>query len=1217
MRKIIVKIAGIMISLLMRFKEWVRAKDDNPNCQFGFHHLAPVNDADDESTYCDAIKYALEQKNVANIALTGPYGSGKSSVIQTFLKQYYKPVLHISLASFLPEKDAGKEVFDDRNDSSDTKPNRQVIERSILQQMLYGADANKLRLSRFKRIQKPGRWAPFITLGILLGICSLCYLYVKRDSVLGGDFFTPLALSNWINLGITALALVFVWNVLHYIYVSSFGLSLKSISLKNVEIKPAWEDQASILNRHLDEIVYFFQATKYDLVIIEDLDRFENPDIFISLREINSLVNKSTQENRRIKFLYALRDDMFMSTDRTKFFEFVIPIIPIINTSNSIDLVLKEQERVELGVHFDKQFLREVSRSLNDLRLVRNIFNEYVIYSQKLIQGDQSNLCPNKLLSVLIYKNVCPRDFELLHFGEGDLINILGMREKLIEKIESSFKKKVSELEEELDVAERQTPKDLRELKQIYVMSIIEVLPVDAHLVSINNRKNWFHLRDLAEGNIFDLLIADTDKLIFKQYNSSVVSKPDHPSLKSKMIELGTYEKRKKEIQRKSSNNRENISQKIGALKAKISGVRVSKLHELLRAYPEVCFDAFGKHMGLIRYLILEGYLDDTYYQYTSLFHKGRLSANDNRFLIQIRSYSVPAPEFVIDNPKEVIAAMRDDDFGQRYILNITLVDTLLKDKVKYAKNIENFHNLIKSDFECTEEFFDAYYISGRNVQGLLEGIVSAWPKFIPAIIASTKNINNVSQLLSNLQVDTLSDLAKNYSEFREFVSVHLKEILYLVPEILPEKLVALGFKVHDFKEISKHHGLIKAMFEAGLFELTIENLEHVVFKVLGYTHSQSFQEQNYTTLRKIDNKALNKRIESDLDLYTDNILLKLEKNTQEEPSAILALIEKIRDEGAVTAFLEKQSNKLATLHEVPDRFNNLVVELNMIEATWDNCLTYLETPSFESKCLIDYLAQESNADMLIQHSIPGDTSDFSLLSFILKAAKLPDNIYRKYIHAFHLIFHDFPEGLGRDKIHILIDEQQIIFSADSLQQIGNQPDLQHQFVAINIEEYLKDPDSFRLDDEFHVALLSQDIRIESKLDIIKLMDLTALGKYTERATLVGEILCSVKDDVLDIIPDIEGDIAFSLIMNTQPVETQVSLLNKFQSILTDGLIRSVLSNLPAPYNSIKKGYHKPKISKTTDNLTLVKWLDARDFISSYSHVKHTDKEITVNLFRK
>jgi hypothetical protein len=80
------------------------------------------------------------------------------------------------------------------------------------------------------------------------------------------------------------------------------------------------------------------------------------------LREINKLINENAGVKRTIRFLYALRDDMFINTDRTKFFEFIIPVIPIINSSNSIDKMLEQGKRLALDDQLDRQFLREVSR---------------------------------------------------------------------------------------------------------------------------------------------------------------------------------------------------------------------------------------------------------------------------------------------------------------------------------------------------------------------------------------------------------------------------------------------------------------------------------------------------------------------------------------------------------------------------------------------------------------------------------------------------------------------------------------------------------------------------------------------------------------------------------------------------------------------------------------------------------------------------------------
>ena len=66
-------------------------------------------------------------------------------------------------------------------------------------------------------------------------------------------------------------------------------------------------------------------------MFFEDLDRLEDPSIFIHLRELNTLLNNYDGIKGRIVFVYAIRDDIFTDTDRTKFFEFIIPVIPIIN----------------------------------------------------------------------------------------------------------------------------------------------------------------------------------------------------------------------------------------------------------------------------------------------------------------------------------------------------------------------------------------------------------------------------------------------------------------------------------------------------------------------------------------------------------------------------------------------------------------------------------------------------------------------------------------------------------------------------------------------------------------------------------------------------------------------------------------------------------------------------------------------------------------------
>ncbi|WP_342585956.1 hypothetical protein [Zhengella mangrovi] len=68
-----------------------------------FVNLAPTDQADKDGVYSEALDFATADPKVYNIALTGPYGSGKSSIIQSFLKKHPRSKLHISLAAFAHE----------------------------------------------------------------------------------------------------------------------------------------------------------------------------------------------------------------------------------------------------------------------------------------------------------------------------------------------------------------------------------------------------------------------------------------------------------------------------------------------------------------------------------------------------------------------------------------------------------------------------------------------------------------------------------------------------------------------------------------------------------------------------------------------------------------------------------------------------------------------------------------------------------------------------------------------------------------------------------------------------------------------------------------------------------------------------------------------------------------------------------------------------------
>lgn len=146
--------------------------------------LTPTSNAQECEVYLEALNWALKQKTIKNIAITGSYGSGKSSVIQTFIKQntfnYFNQYkfFNISLATF---KDF-REQEDGKNELNDQDLQR-LIEMSILQQIMAHEKDYKLPESRLKKITVHSR-KYLIFCSILICIFALSFAVIFFPDIL-------------------------------------------------------------------------------------------------------------------------------------------------------------------------------------------------------------------------------------------------------------------------------------------------------------------------------------------------------------------------------------------------------------------------------------------------------------------------------------------------------------------------------------------------------------------------------------------------------------------------------------------------------------------------------------------------------------------------------------------------------------------------------------------------------------------------------------------------------------------------------------------------------------------------------------------------------------------------------------------------------------------------------------------------------------------------
>ena len=130
----------------------------------------------------------------------------------------------------------------------------------------------------------------------------------------------------------------------------------------------------SVLDRDIKELVYLLRSSDSKIVVFEDLDRYDNASIYTKLRELNFLLNKYVKVNDEketpIRFIYMLKDSLFYSKNRTKFFDFILPIVPVVDSKTSENELIELLKEVENAP--DRSLLADISLYVDDMKNIKN-----------------------------------------------------------------------------------------------------------------------------------------------------------------------------------------------------------------------------------------------------------------------------------------------------------------------------------------------------------------------------------------------------------------------------------------------------------------------------------------------------------------------------------------------------------------------------------------------------------------------------------------------------------------------------------------------------------------------------------------------------------------------------------------------------------------------------------------------------------------------------
>lgn len=559
----------------MKLWKWWQKKEEQERIGATPGALYPKNDLEEEEIkfYKESLDIALKDDRINNIAITAPYGIGKSTILESYFrsrKKYYPSYIqklngairkinkykqnNFFSPNLLNEIDDYEFIslpnFFDNMESNE-------LQKKVVEQLLFKSNPQKYPFSKLKRIKDTSLIrdiAILLLFSFIIGTSLYLYSKATDKSILliaSLSFFNPLDI--FLAILVCVFLLFFLVVLIRKVRIS---LSKSTVGGKGTigpfEFSSSPEEnnnELDIFNMFSEELLYYFRKTRTKIVIFEDLDRFGKPEIFQELRELNININK---RQPKVVFIYSLQDKIFekiiendhdiealkvrtLSDNRVrskaKFFDYVIPIFPVTSLYNSSSTIEKELSKYDIMPEniykqLDLGFIRSVGLYLKDHRMITLIVSEFNTYLEILNSKTKSDIDLKVLFSMVIYKNFYADDFEKIGYGNS-LLNIIfddshNLYSKLIDIKNQNLEKEKADLEDQIARLQHHLDYEVNAILRGYYHSLkdkyrIKDTNVDNQYFIVNSKS---YITEDVEGFFSDIAVLEESTIILTKDRS-------------------------------------------------------------------------------------------------------------------------------------------------------------------------------------------------------------------------------------------------------------------------------------------------------------------------------------------------------------------------------------------------------------------------------------------------------------------------------------------------------------------------------------------------------------------------------------------------------------------------------------------------------------------------------------------------------------------------
>ncbi|TDS90416.1 pcar [Erwinia rhapontici] len=1171
---------------------WNAKNPEEQEITYSYDALTPALMKDEDARhYAEALNFACHKPDIRNIAVTGPYGAGKSSVLLTWTRSRKdrNQVMTVSLADFDMVRTG--DVTADKNGEDPPKSERKArqeeksIEYSILQQILYKARKSDLPYSRIDRIAdftSAQVWAKaFHLLG--MSVCCLSGLMLLFPHFFRKKLSLPVSFSEYLlsfppalRTGLAGVAFFITFYLLisklHRMGIFDRRLSIDKIDISKGATLSARPADPSLLNVFIDEIVYFFDKQKFKIVIFEDLDRHNDGAIFIKLREINQIINSSLSDGKPVRFIYAVRDDIFNSPEaRTKFFDFIVPVVPVMDSQNATDHFSKKFNDDDLKVPGFEQCVARIAVFITDMRLLNSIANEFRLYRELVNNGEDII----RLLSLIAYKNLCTRDYHQIDAKQGILYGV--MSAYVSGELRKHFEKELAGETERLNTE----ISAINDEQAINKPEVIRGILRD-YINEKNKQQFQFIIRNNTVCNLDDVI--NKEELFMSMVNSNSLSvRTIHGSTvlnisPDEIIKMrGEYTMRCELLASKTDGKlnalilkKEQLRKQMRRLEASSPGVLIQKMRSegfvkwvsenlgIVRGSDES--DGYGPlQFDFIYSLMSWNYLSTDFMSYRSVFIPGSLSRGDNDFVRAVSAgkdliFTTAMPLERTANVVEKLRALgllHQDNAWHAGVLQYLL-----------THNRNRLSKIMESQVEEGEEVRLAYLTEGPFGHWSMPDVVSyvqlmtsdshKTARFVQALLHITE-LNAAVKLLvlffcsPAIKWDT-DDTDMNHAVTKIFSENN--DIPDRVPDGYGKQFVAnlknAQIKLLLIGQCVSEQGvkIVREIAENQLWAYSEDNFKNIIlslYKESGVKPEQVMKKP-LSVVRETKIRGLDETIQENIEPFVRDFILRSEDHEiipellNNEDVGFPLLSEIILRMDFFVDHIKKINNRTGINPEtnninIDSSLYELLIKYDRISPTWDNVLFLAEKEDAEN--LAPELAMwfdRNHTEFEAPHFPLTDDHLHLIFKILFNSGAMSEEGQIHLINLFGFPYTVIPLYMLSDSIRCLIEQKLVNPSQENFddirQRFGEEPRTRAPLLAALIFQnpsLLQFPEVVMMENNVFDEFLARELFLDDSLaDTLQAQILSWIWNYNQEVFLDSVLLPAAR--VAQLSPHLEND---------------------------------------------------------------------------------------------